>query len=104
MQRFNPKKNGTLAYTANGVSQNFALPGGGGLLLRIQNSGANIAYGQLCNDANVSVSIPSSTAGGGFPIFANQPPIQVTMAAGDTRIALISAGNSTVQVTRGDAI
>jgi hypothetical protein len=104
MDNFKPNQGGTFAFTANGVSQNFALPPGGGLFVRVANAGANIAYGELTDNANLPAVVPTSTTPGGFPITANQPALLVKMRPTDTRISLISAGNSTVYVTRGDLI
>jgi hypothetical protein len=101
---FRPNFNGTLLMTANSASQNVALPNGGGGLLSIVNSGANIAYCELGSDANLPAQIPTANAGGGFPVFANQPALHVKLRATDTRLACISAGNSSVYFTRGDII
>jgi hypothetical protein len=104
MQNFRANKGGTFTFTANGTSQNFTLPGGGGNMLRIENAGANIVFAEVTSDANLPAVIPTANVPGGFPVFANQPALPVLMRPGDTNIALISAGNSTVYVTRGDVI
>ena len=98
---FSPNFKGTIAYTANGVSQNLALPPGNGLFCRIQNSGANIAFVEFTNDANLTVGVTGNTAGA-FPVFANQPAVEMMMHVGATNLAFISQGNSTLYVTRGD--
>jgi len=98
---FNPNFKGTIQYTANGSSQNLPLPPGGGLVLRVQNSGANIAFIETTSDANLPCTIPGATPGG-TPIFTNQPPVEILMHVGATNIAFISQGNSTLFVTRGD--
>ena len=99
---FRPNNTGTLLMNANGVSQNVALPNGGGSILRVQNVGANIAYCELTSDANRPSLVPSASTGGGFPVFANQPALTVTIKAGDTRVACVSEGNSKMLFTRGD--
>lgn len=104
MDNFRPNAGGTYAFTANGVSQSFTLPPGGGLFCRVANAGANIAYGELSSNANLTAGIPTANVPGGFPITANQPALLVKLRPEDTRIALISAGNSTVYVTRGDVL
>jgi len=101
---FRPNSQGTFVMTANSVSQNIALPNGGGSLLRIENAGANIAYVELTSDANMPAAVPTANVGGGFPVFANQPALTVRLRATDTRVACVSAGNSSVYFTRGDAI
>lgn len=101
--RFKPNYKSTIAYTANAVSQNSALPVGGGLMLRLQNAGPQIAFVEFTADANLPVGVAGSSAGG-FPVFANQPALDVALVAGQTNIAFISAGNSTLYVTRGDLI
>lgn len=101
---FKPNLNGTLLMSANGTSQNIALPTGGGCLLRIENAGPNIAYCELTSDANVAAGIPTANVGGGFPVFANQPALPVLLRATDTRVACISAGTSSVHFTRGNII
>jgi|GEM_PF-7081454 len=100
---FRANKNGTLALTANGASLNASLPNGGGLFLRLENSGPQIVFCELTADANLPVAIPTAN-GGGFPVFANQPALISLLHVGDTNIAYISAGNSTLYVTRGDAV
>jgi hypothetical protein len=104
MDNFVPNKNSTLTFTANAISQSFALPVGGGLFCRVENAGANIAFAELSSDANLTASVPTANAPGGFPVFANQPALLVKLHPTDTRIALISAGSSTVYVTRGDTL
>ena len=89
--------------TANATSQNIALPNGGGSLLNVVCTG-NIAHVETGSDANMPALVPSQTAGGGFPVLPNQPPLTVRLKAGDTRIACVSTGNSTVYFTRGDDI
>jgi len=101
---FKPNNQGTFVMTANSSSQNIALPNGGGSLLRIENAGANIAYCELGSDANLPAAVPTANTGGGFPVFANQPALCVRLRATDTRVACISAGNSSVYFTRGDEI
>jgi len=101
---FRPNLNGTLLMAANSSSQNIALPNGGGSLLSIENAGANIAYCELSGDANWPAAVPTANVGGGFPVFANQPPLVVRLRAGDTRVACISAGTSNVYFTRGDEV
>ena len=102
MDKFAPNFNGTLLMSANATSQNVALPLGGGLFLRVHNAGANIAYIETSADANGIAMVPTANAGGGIPVFANIPQ-DIMMKAGDTRIAAISAGNSTLYFTRGNS-
>lgn len=99
---FRPNNSGTLLMNANSSSQNVALPNGGGIFLSIVNAGANIAYCELTSDANLPALIPTANAGGGFPVFANQPALTVQLRAGATRIACVSEGNSKMLFTRGD--
>ena len=103
-EQFCPGSGATLVFAANGVSQNFSLPPGNGLKLRFQNAGPGIAYAELTSNANSAAVVPNANTPGGFPIFANQPALQVQMTAVDTNVALISASTSSVSVTRGDII
>lgn len=102
--QFRPNHQGTLVMTANAVSQNMALPGGGGIVLRIQNAGGDTAFCELSSDANMPAYVPTGNISGGFPVFANQPALTVLLRATDTRVACVSAGNSSVYFTRGDQI
>jgi hypothetical protein len=101
---FRPNNTGTLLMDANSASQNVSLPNGGGIFLRVQNAGANIAYCELTSDANRPALVPTANAGGGFPVFANQPALTVMLKAGHTRVACVSEGNSKMLFTRGDLI
>jgi hypothetical protein len=101
---FRPNNKGTLLMDANSSSQNVALPNGGGIFLRVVNAGANIAYCETTSDANLPAVAPAAGAGGGFPVFANQPALTVQLKAGDTRVACVSEGNSKMLFTRGDLV
>ncbi len=104
MKSFKPNNQGTLLMSANASAQSAALPSGGGSLLRVVNAGANIAYCELTSDANLPALVPTANAGGGFPVFANQPALHVQLKATDTRIACVSEGNSKMLFTRGDSV
>lgn len=104
MKQFRANQAGTFAFTANGSSQNAALPGGGGLFFRLENAGPQIVFCELTANANLAAQVPTANVGGGFPVFANQPALYSMAKAGDTNLAFISAGNSTLYVTRGDSI
>ena len=101
---FRPNYKGTLTMAANASSQSIALPSSGGLLLRVQNAGPDIAFCELSADANLPAAAPTGNVSGGFPVFANQPALTVQLRATDTRVACVSAGNSSVYFTRGDTI
>ena len=101
MDKFAPNFNGTLLMSANATSQNVALPLGGGIFMRVVNAGANLAYIETSADANGIAMVPTANAGGGFVVLANVPT-DIMLKAGDTRIAAISAGNSTLYFTRGN--
>lgn len=101
MKHFRPNHKGTIAITANATAQNVSLPTGGGLLARVQNSGPQIAFVEFTSDSSASVDTPT-TVGGGFPVFANQPALAVTFRSTDTNVVVVSAGNSTVYITRGE--
>lgn len=93
-------KSGTVALTANGVSQNAALPLCGGELVALYNTGPQMAFVEFSADANLPTAVPSGATAGGFPIAANQPAEYVRLKEGDTRISYISAGNSALFVAR----
>lgn len=99
--RFNA--NETLLISANGSSQNVALPAGSGLKLSIANAGAQNAFVALGTSANMTTSVPTASAGGGLCVLANQS-VSLEMPVGTTRIAAISSGNSSLFVSRGDVL
>lgn len=101
MGTFKPHNYGTLAVTANATTQAVALPLGGGGLLRLVNSGPQPVFMALTSNANAPVVAPTSS-GGGMPILANAPAEVFRIPDGTTHIALLSTGNSTVYVSRGD--
>lgn len=95
--------NETLLMSANGVSQNAALPGGSGLRMTIANAGPQNAFMALGTNANMATSVPTATVGGGFCILANAS-VSVEMPVGTTRMAAISSGNSSLYISRGDVL
>jgi hypothetical protein len=101
MNAFKPHLKGTLAIAANATAQAVALPLGGGGLLRLINNGPQLAFMELTSNANTPVITPTST-GGGLPILANAPAEVFRIPEGTTHIALLSSGNATVYVSRGD--
>ena len=102
MRSFKSNTSSTLTMAANGVSQNMVLPSGGGLFVSVVNGGANIAFCEFTSDSNQVVAAPASNVAGGFPVFANQPPLIMQLRETDTRVVAISAGTSTLYFTRGE--
>lgn len=96
----NPKTS-TLTMAANAVVQSLTLPVGGGLVLSVFNRGPQDAFFELGPDANVPCTAPSGNTAGSMFIAANQPATQVTLRATDTTFLAVSAGNSTLYLTRG---
>jgi hypothetical protein len=59
-----------------------------------------MAFVEFTSDANASCAVPGAS-GGGYPIAANVAAEELFLPSGATRVAVVSAGNSTVYITRG---